>query len=55
MLVVTRESTMSSLHSLLDSLIATGSLYSWRLDALLLGGMLWVLATGYAQVRTSLA
>jgi len=48
-------STVSNLHSLLDSLLAAGSLYSWRLDGLLLGGMLWVLATGYAQLRTALA
>jgi hypothetical protein len=55
MLVVTRESTVTNLHSLLDSLLAAGSLYSWRLDGLLLGGMLWVLAAGYTQLRTALA
>jgi hypothetical protein len=48
-----QESTVSNLHSLLDRLLAAGSLYSWRLDGLVLGGMLWVLATGYAQLRTA--
>jgi hypothetical protein len=46
---------MSSLHSLLDNLVAAGSLYGWRLDALLLGGMLWVLAAGCAQLRITIS
>lgn len=46
---------MSSLHSLLDNLVAAGSLYGWRLDAVLLGGLLWVLATACAQLRFATA
>jgi len=42
---------MSSLHSLLDNVIAAGSIYGWRLDAILLGGILWALATTYSQLR----
>jgi hypothetical protein len=55
MLETTKESTMSSLHSLLDDLVAAGSLYGWRLDAVLLGGMLWVLAAACAQLRFATA
>jgi hypothetical protein len=44
---------MSSLHTLLDNLLAAGSLYGWRLDAVLLGGLLWVLATACAQLRAA--
>jgi len=45
---------MSTLHSLLDSLAAAGTAYGWRLDAIVLGGLFWALAAGYAQVRTSI-
>lgn len=41
-----------SLRSLLDNLLAAGSLYGWRLDALLLGG---VLAVGCAQLRIAIS
>lgn len=46
---------MSTLHSLLDNLTAAGTAYGWRIDAILLGGLLWAVAAGYAQVRTSIA
>jgi hypothetical protein len=55
MLVSRKESTMPSLHSLLDNLVAAGSLYGWRLDALLLGGVLWALATSAAHLRFTTA
>jgi len=55
MLETTKEPKMSSLHSLLDNLVATGSLYGWRLDAVLLGGMLWVLATACTHLRFATA
>jgi hypothetical protein len=42
---------MSSMHSLLDNLVAAGSLYGWRIDALVLGSVLWALTAGYSQVR----
>ena len=46
---------MSTLHTLFDNLAAAGIAYGWRIDAILLGGLVWALATGYAQVRTSIA
>lgn len=46
---------MNSLHSLLDNLTTAGSIYGWRLDALLLGSILWALSTGYAQLRVATA
>ncbi|HVS06043.1 MAG TPA: hypothetical protein VHK65_07730 [Candidatus Dormibacteraeota bacterium] len=49
------ELEMSTLHSLLDNLTAAGSLYGWRIDAMVLGGLLWALAVGYGQVRTTIA
>jgi hypothetical protein len=49
------ELEMSTLHSLLDSLTAAASLYGWRIDAMVLGCLLWALATGYGQVRTTIA
>ena len=55
MLNPAKELEMSTLHSLLDNLTAAGSLYGWRIDAMVLGGALWALATGYGQVRTTIA
>jgi hypothetical protein len=46
---------MSSLHALLDNLVAAGSLYGWRMDAIVLGGMLWLLAAGFTQIRIAIA
>jgi hypothetical protein len=46
---------MSSLHSLIDNLLAAGSLYGWRVDAIVLGGTLWLLTLGVTQIRLSLA
>jgi hypothetical protein len=46
---------MSTLHSPLDNLAVAGMIYGWRIDAMLLGGLLWAMAAGYSQVRTSIA
>ena len=46
---------MSALHSLLDNLAAAGIAYGWRIDAIVLGGLVWALAAGYGQVRTAIA
>ena len=46
---------MSTLHSLLDNLAAAGSIYGWRIDAIVLGGVLWALSASYTQVRTAIA
>ena len=46
---------MTSLHSLLDNLITAGSVYGWRLDAILLGSILWAISTSYRQLRVATA
>jgi hypothetical protein len=54
MLKPVKEPDMSNLHSLLDNLASAGSIYGWRIDAMVLGGLLWAVAAGYGQVRTSI-
>ncbi|HEY8678932.1 MAG TPA: hypothetical protein VIN39_09915 [Candidatus Dormibacteraeota bacterium] len=34
---------MSTMQSLLNNIAAAGSLYGWRLDAILLGSLLWAI------------
>jgi hypothetical protein len=34
---------MNSLHSLQQNLLMAATIYGWRLDALLMGGLLWIL------------
>jgi hypothetical protein len=46
---------MSTLHSLLENLAAAGTLYGWRMDAIVLGSMLWALAAGSAQLRLAIS
>lgn len=46
---------MSSLHSLLDNMITAGSIYGWRLDAMLVGSILWAISTSYVQLRVATA
>jgi hypothetical protein len=46
---------MSTLHSLLENAAVAGSLYGWRMDAMVLGSMLWVLAAGAAQLRLAIS
>jgi hypothetical protein len=38
----------NTLHSLIDSVAAAGTVYGWRLDAVLLTGALWI-ATSTAR------
>lgn len=45
---------MGSMHSLLDNLVAAGSLYGWRIDAIVLGGLLWAATAGYSQARLAI-
>jgi hypothetical protein len=44
---------MSNLHALLDNLVTAGSLYGWRVDAIVLGGTLWLLTAGFTRFRLS--
>jgi hypothetical protein len=46
---------MTSLHSLLDNMITAGSIYGWRIDAILLGSILWAISTSYMQLRVATA
>lgn len=41
---------MSTLHSLTTNLIAAASIYGWRLDAIVIGGLLWALVASYNQI-----
>lgn len=50
-----QEPDMSTLHSLLENIAAAGSLYGWRIDAILLGSMLWALTAGSAQLRLAIS
>lgn len=45
---------MNTLHSLLENVGAAGSLYGWRMDAILLGSMLWALTSGSAHLRLAI-
>jgi hypothetical protein len=36
---------MSNLQSLFENLWTAGTLYGWRIDAVLIGGLLWLLMT----------
>jgi len=55
MLISTDDPIMSSIHSLLDNLLAAGTLYGWRVDAIVLGGTLWLVAAGFNHVRVLVA
>jgi hypothetical protein len=46
---------MSTLYSLLEHSAAAGTLYGWRIDAILLGSMLWALAAGSMQLRLAIS
>jgi hypothetical protein len=46
---------MSTLHSLLENAAAAGSLYGWRMDAIVLGSMLWALTVGSAHLRLAIS
>ncbi|HET9849257.1 MAG TPA: hypothetical protein VFR68_11950 [Candidatus Dormibacteraeota bacterium] len=46
-----RNIEMRSFYSILDSILTAGTIYGWRLDAIMVGGLLWALASGYTRVR----
>jgi hypothetical protein len=43
---------MGTLHSLTTNLIAAATLYGWRLDAIVVSGVLWALVACYSQIMT---
>jgi hypothetical protein len=55
MLNPAKEPRMSTLHSLLNNVTAAGIAYGWRIDAIVLGGVLWAFVAGYTQVRSSIS
>lgn len=46
---------MNTLHSLLENVATAGSLYGWRMDAIVLGSMLWALTAGSAHLRVAIS
>lgn len=44
---------MGSLHSLISNLVTAGTLYGWRIDAILVGGLLWMLMAAIAHGEAS--
>jgi hypothetical protein len=46
---------MNTLHSLFQNVTAAGSLYGWRMDAIVLGSMLWALTAGSAHLRLAIS
>jgi len=46
---------MITLHSLLEHVATAGSLYGWRMDAILLGSMLWALTAGSTPLRLAIS
>ena len=55
MLEPVEDLTMNSLHSIVGGAISNGAIYGWRIDAMLLSGIVWIVIAGYQQVRHSLA
>lgn len=43
---------MNGLHSVFQNVAQAGNLYGWRMDAILLGGLLWILAIAAAELRS---
>ncbi len=44
----------NTLHSLIDSVAAAGTVYGWRLDAVLLTGALWIATCTARRIALSL-
>jgi hypothetical protein len=44
---------MNSLHSILGGVVSHGTIYGWRLDAMLLSGIVWIVIASYQQLRHS--
>ncbi len=44
----------NTLHRLIDSVAAAGTVYSWRLDAVLLTGALWIATCTARRLALSL-
>lgn len=43
----------STLHSLIDNLVAAGTIYGWRLDAILISGLLWAMSSSFRQLQAA--
>ena len=42
------------MRSLYSILMTAGTLYSWRIDAIAISGLVWMLALGYSRVRLAI-
>lgn len=45
----------NTLHALIDSVASAGAVYSWRLDAILLMGALWVATSAAHRLVNAVA
>ena len=45
----------NTLHRLIDSVAAAGTVYSWRLDAVLLTGALWIATSTARRLVSAIA
>ena len=43
----------STLHSLIENLTLAGNAYGWRLDAVIVSGLLWAMSSSARQLRTA--
>ncbi|HVH65400.1 MAG TPA: hypothetical protein VM674_05135 [Candidatus Acidoferrum sp.] len=43
------------MRSLYSILMSAGTVYGWRIDAIAISGLLWMLALGYTRVRLAIA
>lgn len=41
---------MSTFHSLTNNLIAAATIYGWRIDAIVMSGLLWAMTASYTEV-----
>ena len=46
---------ISILRTLFEHLSTAGNVYGWRIDAIVIGGILWVVASSFEQARSVLA
>lgn len=44
---------MNNLHSVFQGVMMAGTLYGWRLDAMVMSGLLWAVLAAYDQVATA--
>lgn len=53
MLTSEAKTAMNGMHSMLTSVVTGGTIYGWRLDAMLISGMVWILLATCEHLRRS--